>query len=139
MLVKQSNDGDFYIPQSRIQHFWKHGGANIRKLPVCDNYGAYFSAHVTNLDTSENPGSSISKRTMKGARLKFYPTGMKIYRCSKGIVRPQAIKMRRSDALEALSDTTLQYSTIKAILEKDDDGNEQQVNAILYERFKMNS
>lgn len=135
LLVKQSNDGDFYIPQSRVQHFWKHGGANIRKLPVCDNYGAYFSAHVTNLDTSENPGGSISKRTIKGARLKFYPTGMKIYRCSKGIVRSQAIQMKREEALEALSDTNLLYSSTKVIYEKVDHGEEKQVNAVLYERF----
>ncbi len=138
LLVKQSGNGDFFIPVSQIQRFWKHGGVHISKLPACDNYGAYFSAHVTDLDLSEDQENPASKKIVKGARLKYYPTGMKIYRCSRGIIRPQPIEMRREDALDVLSDTKLCYRSTKVLYGQDENGQERQLNAVLYEKFRKN-
>ena len=61
-----------------------------------DNVGAYLSAYLTNAivdaddedeDTVEVDG--VKKAVIKGGRLHMYPTGMKIYRCSKGLKKPE--------------------------------------------------
>lgn len=78
---------------------WGHGFTKIKQPKGnIDNLGAYFSVYLSDLDVTdeENNKNAITKinsegkekRIKKGERLKMYPLGMNIYRCSKGIKKP---------------------------------------------------
>jgi len=74
-------------------------------LNQVDNIGAYVSAYLSDIevpDGREYTGSSEcvekdvhgqKKKFVKGARLIFYPVGVKIYRKSKGIKNAEQEKM----------------------------------------------
>ena len=42
---------------------------------------------------------------IKGARLKLLPVGINLYRCSRGIKKPQIIKLSYEDAQKEMEDT----------------------------------
>lgn len=81
-----------------------------KSVTNCDNVGAYFSAYLgdmpldefqdlapdeqaTTFVINEKPvtdqdGQTVTKKIVKGGRLKLYPPGMNIVRSSKGVKRP---------------------------------------------------
>jgi hypothetical protein len=86
-----------------MAELWSHGFVTIKSLKDVDNIGAYVSAYLADIEvTKENlitvvgSGQEVTvkevngekKMFAKGGRLKYYPTGMNIYRKSKGIVHP---------------------------------------------------
>lgn len=93
---------------------WRHGFTKIKAVHGVDNIGAYFSAYLADipLDEFQREGGDIStykvkyadvsdneeeepikKAFVKGARLRLYPSGMNIYRCSRGVKMPTVTKM----------------------------------------------
>lgn len=119
-----------FIPNEELFSMWKHGWTFVKNLDDVDNVGAYLTAYLTDIPLEEaiEQGLSIGgfeiaekgdKRYIKGARLKYYPPGMNIFRYSQGIKNPEVEKMRYSRAKEKVSSAKLTFSsTIK--IEKDD-------------------
>lgn len=58
-------------------------------IPVPDDfdYTVDFSDDITVKEVEEN-GKKVSKKFVKGARMYMYPTGMQLYRCSRGLKLP---------------------------------------------------
>lgn len=77
ILVKFPDVDFMYIPHAELERLWGHGFVSVQDITRVDNIGAYLSAYLSNTDS------------IKGGRLYLYPSGMKIYRCSRGIVKPK--------------------------------------------------
>ena len=103
-----------YIANNEVlEPLWGHGFTSIKAVHGCDNIGAYFSAYLADMPLEDFQKAEIKgsypikyvemgdaekkaqegtegkrKAFVKGARLTLYPTGMNIYRCSRGIVPP---------------------------------------------------
>lgn len=105
-----SHAAPFLDNNSVIAPMWGHGFTKTKAVSNCDNVGAYFSAylgdmpldefnaldademsddvHIVSKDATDSDGKKISKKIVKGGRLKLYPVGMNIVRCSRGVKRP---------------------------------------------------
>lgn len=81
LLLKAMNVKYLYIPNEEIAELWGHGFTKTERLTGVDNIGAYLSAYLTNLEDG-----------CKGARLYLYPSGVNIYRTSRGIKKPHIVK-----------------------------------------------
>lgn len=95
-----------FIENHVLAKIWGHGFVSIKKPKDVDNMGAYFSAYLSDLPLEESEGllnngpvtlkvvpgdagtGKESKMYVKGARLKLYPSGMNLYRCSREIRKP---------------------------------------------------
>lgn len=86
ILLKAINKQYLYISNDEIAELWRNGFTKTQRLENIDNIGAYLSAYLTDL-IDEETGTAT-----KGARLYLYPAGMNLYRCSKGIKKPDIIQ-----------------------------------------------
>lgn len=105
-----------YISPEQSAKLWPHGFSTVRRLKG-DDAGAYYAVYFTTLlyevndpenasETSEeilkneedilaawaemtDESVEETKAHMKSSRLHFYPKGMRLYRCSQGITRPE--------------------------------------------------
>lgn len=138
VLLKSLINKNLHIPIEILSELWTHGYSHIEKLPFANNFGAYFSVRVTDLypDNEHMDKSTISKSVIKGGRLHFYPKNFKLYRCSKGIKRPQPMQMTYGDAKNLTKNMELCFSCSKQIVSVDDEGNEKTLNTICYEQYK---
>lgn len=102
----------------------------VQAVTDCDNVGAYFSAYLADmpLDEAESiglfreglevnekefhdiDGNKKIKKFVKGGRLRLYPSGMNIYRRSKGVKDPTIEYMQYSRAKEKVSAATETFS-----------------------------
>lgn len=104
-----------FIPNDDLRYkYWGQGYVQINYLnPNCDNIGAYFSVYLTDIELDKNdkdiPETLIVERTLasgktkkfiKGGRLKFYPAFFNLYRCSRGIKKPDIYKDVRYGSIE---------------------------------------
>lgn len=101
-----------FIPVSDLEEMWGQGFTWITKCEGVDNIGAYFSAYLSDLPLNEAEESGVEyssasvvekevyefeaerkakKKFVKGARLRLYPAGMNLYRCSRGIIKPLVV------------------------------------------------
>lgn len=112
----------------RIIHTWGKGRVEVQYMyGDVDNLGAYLSAYLCNLDLNEKAQTlgyhdlnvvaceRTGKMYEKGQRLGMYPKGMKIFRRSKGIIKPDTewIEIREAEKrIKALAATRTfeQYS-----------------------------
>lgn len=140
LLVKKIDGCALYVDYNQLRDQWGLGSIRVSRLPSSDNFGAYFSAMLRDLDVFEdlesqekNPG--VCKAIIKGARLKFYPPSFRFYSCSKGIIRPKAITMSYGEARIMVGASKEVYSYTKQILAEDEWGNTVELNAIQYEQF----
>lgn len=85
LLLKAENKEYLYIPNEEVAGLWRMGFTKTERLEKVDNVGAYLSAYLTDL-VDEKTGKKC-----KGARLYLYPSGMNLYRCSRGIKKPQIV------------------------------------------------
>lgn len=137
VLLKASSLKKLYITGETLGELWRHGFSHIEKLPFIENFGAYFGVRVTNLHLDEIiQKSSIPKSVLKGSRLHYYPKNFKLYRCSKGIKRPQAIQIPYKDAKKLTSAMEMCYSCSKQIISVDKEDNEKTLNTIYYEHYR---
>lgn len=118
-----------YIPNEVLREMWGQGFVNIKALPDgCDNIGAYLTAYLGDLPLEEYGGTvdpsriktveiepykgeKSEKRFVKGARMKMYPTGMQIFRFSRGLKKPEEVEMPYSMAKKILGAATPRYSS----------------------------
>lgn len=82
-----------YIPNAELRACWGNGFVRVNAVDDIDNLGAYLSAYLADVvvddgGTPKLAKDGTSKMVKKGGRLNMYPRGMNIYRCSRGIKRP---------------------------------------------------
>ena len=89
VLVKDIENEDLPLEQELLNETWTKGFSEVTEIKNVSNLGAYFSARFTDIDLKEEDiqNENTSKLILKGARLKYYKTGQKIFTRSKGIVR----------------------------------------------------
>lgn len=144
-----------YIPNEEIARMWGQGFVTVKAIRKdVDNLGAYLSAYLGDIElTPENkkvvaeccPGDTgqyeiktvevdgVEKRFIKGGRLHLYPTGMNIYRKSRGIKIPDSSYMPYSEAKKIVGSATPNYSSMVCILDDED----TEVNRIIYEQYNL--
>lgn len=107
VLMRFNELESVYIPNSELAEIWGNGFVTIQSLKGVDNIGAYLSAYLADIEVPESNAKRLEghpdlvekdvagqkKKFLKGARLVFYPTGVNIYRKSKGIVEAEKEKM----------------------------------------------
>lgn len=117
-VLMRFNDLDkLYIKNKDLRALWGQGFVKIKSLKDVDNIGAYLSAYLTDIELTdevlmEEPMKLFllqereistkviegkEKKFIKGGRLHMYPTGMNLYRNSKGILPPKREEMRFGD------------------------------------------
>lgn len=106
----------------------KRGFTTTRRIDNVDNVGAYLTAYLADIEVPENINQSqflnldlnnvqikelsvpeynssgdfsgkVKKKFIKGGRLSLYPPGFHIYRCSRGIKRPESRYCTYGEAL----------------------------------------
>lgn len=107
VLMRFNDLKSIYISNSDLAQIWGNGFVTIQSLKGIDNIGAYLSAYLADIEVPEDKAEKLEghpnlmekevkgkkKKFLKGARLIFYPTGVNIYRKSKGIRDAEKEKM----------------------------------------------
>jgi len=113
-----------YLPQPYLKELWGQGLVWLNDLQGVDNIGAYLTAYLTNVELTEETagramaeGSEIltkevkgvEKRFVKGGRLHYYPSGMNLYRKSKGIKMPERKTVRMENVQKKIAEWQPSY------------------------------
>ena len=110
-----------FIPNSDIAKIWGHGFTKVQSLKGVGNPGLYLTAYLGNMELSEAVSAGQfkagqlaeskdkSKAVIKGARLNLYPPGFNLYRCSRGIKRPEIWQTTEREAQAEISGMPLTY------------------------------
>ena len=130
MMLK--GDKPLYIHDSVIRDLWGHGITQTERLKS-DDVGRYYVAYFTNLEVEAKEENSKDKRYIKGARLPLYPSGMKIYRSTRGIEKPPKVVMTWGELKEQFGEPTWkqQYEILGQ-----ENGNEKIINMLYKASFK---
>ena len=146
-ILLRGNTTLIYKPSDELADLWGQGFIKIKSLKGVDNIGAYLSAYLGDIElTSDNlqglnPNKveikhvevdGVKKAYIKGGRLHLYPTGMNIYRKSKGIIHPEVEKMAYKDIKKIVGSTSPNYSRTFTITE-----DEKVLNSITYEQYNL--
>ena len=125
-----------FIPNETLARIWAHGFVKIKKLDNVDNVGAYLTAYMTDLVISEEDykNGNVKKAIKKGARLHLYPTGMQIFRHSRGIKEPEPEWMEQEEAEAAVKGMAETYR--KTVHLQSDDGFDMYVETVYYNRIR---
>ncbi len=96
----------------------------------------YFCARFTDIDLKEDiQKENTSKLILKGARLKYYKTGQKIFTTSRGIVRNRGHTVTQEEQEEITRNAKILYADRKIISKIDNNGKEIILNTITYQRY----
>lgn len=154
ILLKFNDLKKAYIPNKIVSDMWGNGFVTVKAMKKdIDNLGAYLSAYLGDvelngenindllkdgvikvgqkLDVKEVEVDGMKKKFLKGGRLHYYPTGMNIYRCSRGIKKPVVTHLSYEDAKKIVGAGTPTYVT-RTIIEDD---NGKILNSITYEQY----
>jgi hypothetical protein len=149
VLLRFNGLDKIYIPNNDIADLWGHGFVKVKAIKQnVDNLGAYLSAYLGDVELNRNTYSQLkpgvivkeveiegkTKKFIKGGRLHLYPSGMNIYRCSRGIKQPIIEYMTYNNAKKIVGALTPNYSTKIKILNDDGDF----INSITYEHYNLN-
>lgn len=93
VLLKDSTSKTLYISNNEISAIWGKGFTKTKRLKTTDNIGNYVTTYLTDLKLEDG------KQSSKGARLYFYPRGIRIYRRSKNIEDPVEIRDLKENLL----------------------------------------
>lgn len=127
-----------FLPNETIRELWQQGFVTVKKLDDVDNVGAYLTAYLCDVpydeaelhgidprgyelkeaEITQEDGTKVKKKYIKGARLNLYPNKMNFYRTSRGVKRPTVEWVDPMKAKEKVSSAKLTYS--KAIRLSDD-------------------
>lgn len=77
---------------------WGHGWTKVN-LARTDNFGAYLSAYLTNMESENGELKSNGKKYLKGSRLSLYPPKMRPFRWSKDLKKPEVQEENMSPEL----------------------------------------
>lgn len=139
VLVKDIDNEDLPLDKTLLNETWRKGFSDITNIESNSNLGTYFSARFTDLDLKEDiQNENTSKLILKGARLKYYKTGQKIFTTSRGIVRNKGYTVTQEEAEEMTRGAKMIYAESKEISKIDSKGNEYVINRITYEQFNRN-
>lgn len=95
-VLLKKKDGKFpFIDNNQIiEPMWKYGFTSLKRVKQSDHVANYLMAYLSdvkiNLPSDDN--SKTEKAFVKGARLHYYPTGINIFRRSRGIRNPEKFK-----------------------------------------------
>lgn len=144
-LLLKANDIDvLYLHFDDFKKLWGQGDVKVKRLKEVDNIGAYLSAYLGDIELTEETAEIAikenrnvlekeidgkKKRFIKGGRLHLYPTGMNIYRKSKGIVMPERTKETYENAKKIVGSAKPHYSKTYTI------ENDDFKNTLVYEQF----
>lgn len=138
-----------FIPNAHMAKLWGHGFTKTKSLQGVDNPGLYLTAYLGDMELTEavtsgtqrgrlgeieaedEQGHKQKKAIIKGARLHLYPSGFNLYRCSRGVKRPEMLHMTEGEAQEIIKDVPLTYE--KTIAVTDSQG--QTLNIINYRQY----
>lgn len=144
-----------YMPNDYIAKLWGQGFVRVERIKDdCDNVGAYLTAYLCDADLEDfkrefshidveriaevkeveieiEDGKTITKRFVKGARLRYYPVGFNPFSCTQNCVKPTVSDCTYKAAKEKASAGTLTFS--KTVVLKDDDKDFE--NIIQYEYY----
>lgn len=121
-----------FIPNADIARVWRHGFTKTKSLQGIDNPGSYLTAYLGDMELTEALNSGIKrgklvevevkgkgkKAIVKGARLKLYPPGFNLYRCSRGVKRPEVCQMTEQEAQAEVSGMSLTYEKTISITDE---------------------
>lgn len=131
ILVKDLDNEDLPLEQTLVNETWKNGFSKVTKIKNVSNLGAYFSARFTDIDLNEDiQNENTNKLILKGARLKFYKTGQRIFTTSRGIVRNKGHTVTLEEVEEITKGAKLVYADSKVISKINDKGKEIVLNTI---------
>lgn len=139
ILVKDLDNEDLPLDKTLLNETWTKGFSEVTEIKNVSNLGAYFSARFTDIDLKEDiENENTSKLILKGARLKFYKTGQKIFTTSRGIVRNKGHTVTQEELEDITKGAKLVYADSKVISKINDKGKEIVVNTITYQQFNKN-
>ena len=139
VLVKDIDNEDLPLEQTLIDETWKNGFSTVKDIKNVSNLGAYFSARFTDIDLKEDiQNENTSKLIIKGARLKFYKTGQKIFTTSRGIVRNKGQTVTQEELEEITKGAKLVYADSKIITKINENGKEYILNKTTYQQYNRN-
>lgn len=156
VLLRFNDVKKIYIPNKDISVMWGHGFVKVKSIKKnVDNLGAYLSAYLGDIELNDDNFSQllcdgiikigkginikeievdgVKKKIIKGGRLHYYPPGMNIYRCSRGIKQPVITHLSYEKAKRKVGAATPTYST-KTVIENDDG---KTINSITYEQYNL--
>ena len=137
--MKDLLNEDLPLDKTLLNETWTKGFSELTEIKNVSNIGAYFSARFTDIDLKEDiQNENTSKLILKGARLKFYKTGQKIFTTSRGIVRNKGHTVTEEELEEITKEAKLVYADSKIITKLDSKGKEYTVNRITYQQFNKN-
>jgi len=129
-----------------MRDIWGNGNVTISSLKAVDNIGAYLSAYLTDIQVSDDFTASSSstevlekevngrkKKFVKGGRLMFYPTGVNIYRKSKGIKDAETEKMTYKKAQKKVGNATPDFKYGVELIDNDSDFR----NTLIKEQYNL--
>lgn len=138
-----------FIPNDNLARIWGHGFTKTKSLKGVDNPGLYLTAYLGDMElteavstgatkgriveaeTTDEHGQWQKKAIIKGARLRLYPPGFNLYRCSRGVKRPVTWTTTEAEAQAYIGDAPLTFE--KTIALKDEVG--QTKNIINYRQY----
>lgn len=123
-------DKELKIPiDSPMYDLWQQGYVTIHSLNDIDNIGAYLSAYLTDVEFKEGMDDTTllravteqrevltkvvggeEKKFIKGGRLYMYPSGMNLFRKSKGIQYPEREKIAFKNIKKVVGSIQPHYS-----------------------------
>ena len=125
VLLRFNALSSVFVPSHELAGLWGHGFIKIERIQNVDNIGAYLSAYLADVElTSDNIHNTVAedreivekevdgvkKQFVKGGRLHMYPSGMNLYRKSKGITFPERKKMTYKNAKKIVGSGQPHYS-----------------------------
>ncbi len=132
ILMKSDDGRPFRIDAKWLYKTWNKGRVHLRPITHVDNAGAYLTGYLSNLEQPDGEIESGGKRYKKGARLKMYPAGMRIFRYSKGIKKPEFEETTYKKAKEKVGIAVPTYTKTVEIYNPDD---ESIINTVWYEQY----
>ena len=138
-----------FIPNAHMARLWGHGHTKTKGLQGVDNPGLYLTAYLGDMELTEaamsgaargrlgeveaedKQGQRVKKAIVKGARLHLYPSGFNLYRCSRGVKRPQVMQMAEWEAQEIIGAAPLTYEKTIAVT----DAQGETLNIINYRQY----
>ena len=148
VLLKFPDGQKTFIANNEMADIWSHGYTTTRSLKACDNIGAYLTAYLADIelpegkksdgeivekDVKDSDGNTTKKRFIKGGRCHLYPSGMNIYRCSRGIKKPVAEEVTFEEVEKEVGGHDPVFSQTIEI--KDDSG--KTLNVIRYFSYNL--
>lgn len=132
-LIKSDDGRPFRIDAKWLYKAWNKGRVHLRPIDDIDNAGAYLTGYLANLESPDGEVESAGKRYKKGARLKLYPAGMRIFRYSKGIQKPEPEKLSYREAKQKVGMRSPTYAKTVQIV----DDQKGALNTVWYQQYNM--